>query len=648
MSDIVQKLWGFCHTLRHDGIDYGDYIEQLTYLLFLKMAEEKGADIPKEYLWSVLREKSGTELTDFYTDVLRGLGKQKNTLGQIYGGAVSRFSNPVNLKRLINLIDQTQWTSLNVDVKAAAYEGLLEKSASEGKKGAGQYFTPRILIQSIVRCMKPDPRKIKDFTVHDPAAGTGGFLVCAYEWLIEETKGSLERDDAKRIMTKTYSGTELVARPHRLALMNLYLHGIHAGIALGDSIYEPLKNTRYTCVLTNPPFGTKGANQAPARDDFTVATSNKQLNFIQHVVNILKPGSRAAIVLPDGVLSGNEVIRLLTEDANLHTILRLPMGTFTPYSPGVKANVFFIAKGIKTENIWIYDCRTNIPKVTKKERPLTAKHFEDFEKCYGKDPEGTSLRQESKRFKVFHISEITKRNYDLDIFWLKDKSFEEGFKPPEAIINSISDAEKTIHNMIEHIISLLDSNNFDTGSWETKELKDVVDVIMGQSPPSKTYNRDREGLPFFQGKKDFGALYPKASNWCAEPIKIAEKGDVLLSVRAPVGPVNMAKEKCCIGRGLAALRPQRIIDRDYFYYYMKFFEMKLMTAGRGSTFNAIKKDDIKKIEISYPESQLEQRELASKIKVILNYNKDMINQNTNISNDLLRFQKSVLSRIFKQ
>lgn len=219
MSDIVQKLWGFCHTLRHDGIDYGDYIEQLTYLLFLKMAEERGANIPKEYSWSMLREKSGTELTDFYTDVLRGLGKQKNTLGQIYGGAISRFSNPVNLKKLINLIDETEWTSLNVDVKAAAYEGLLEKSASEGKKGAGQYFTPRILIQSIVRCMKPDPRKIKDFTIHDPAAGTGGFLVCAYEWLIEHTKGGFEREEAKRIMTKTYSGTELVARPRRLAAM---------------------------------------------------------------------------------------------------------------------------------------------------------------------------------------------------------------------------------------------------------------------------------------------------------------------------------------------------------------------------------------------------------------------------------------------
>jgi len=457
MSDIVQKLWGFCHTLRHDGIDYGDYIEQLTYLLFLKMAEERGADIPKEYSWSVLREKSGTELTDFYTDVLRSLGKQKNTLGQIYGGAISRFSNPVNLKKLINLIDETEWTSLNVDVKAAAYEGLLEKSASEGKKGAGQYFTPRILIQSIVRCMKPDPRKIKDFTIHDPAAGTGGFLVCAYEWLIEHTKGSLEREDAKRIMTKTYSGTELVARPRRLALMNLYLHGIHADIALGDSIYEPLKNTRYTCVLTNPPFGTKGANQAPTRDDFTVSTSNKQLNFIQHVVNILKPGGRAAIVLPDNVLfeehAARDIFENLMEDCDLHTILRLPRGTFTPYSPGVKANVIFFTKRPKTENIWIYDARTNVPSITKKDRPLTPKHFTDFEKCFGNNPNGhpKKQREEVERFRCFTREDIKKRNNNLDIFWLKEESLEDSDELPEP--------EDLASEAAEHLQTALDELN---------------------------------------------------------------------------------------------------------------------------------------------------------------------------------------------
>ena len=466
MSDVVGKLWGFCHTLRHDGVDYGDYIEQLTYLLFLKMADEKAASIPKEYSWPVLREKSGTELTDFYVDALRGLGKQKGTLGDIYAGAISKFANPVNLKKLINLIDEIEWTSLNVDVKAAAYEGLLEKSASEGKKGAGQYFTPRVLIQSIVRCMKPDPRKSKDFIIHDPAAGTGGFLVSAYEWLIGETKGGFEREDAKRITNKVYTGTELVARPRRLALMNLYLHGIHADIYLGDSIYEPCKSTRYDCVLTNPPFGTKGANQAPERDDFTISTSNKQLNFIQHVVNILKPGGRAAMVLPDNCLfedKAGEVIEILTQDCNLHTVLRLPRGTFTPYSQGVKANVIFFQKGAKTENVWIFDARSNVPGITKKDRPLSVEHFKEFDKCYGADPNGQSKRIDSGiegRFRKFSIKEVKERGYKLDIMWLKDESLENSDELPEPqdlATEAITELEAVVDSLRE-IVAELETN----------------------------------------------------------------------------------------------------------------------------------------------------------------------------------------------
>lgn len=466
MSDIVGKLWGFCHTLRHDGIDYGDYIEQLTYLLFLKMAEEKGANIPNEYSWPVLREKSGTELVDFYVDALRGLGKQKGTLGDIYAGAISKFANPVNLKKLINLIDETEWTSLNVDVKAAAYEGLLEKSASEGKKGAGQYFTPRILIQSIVHCMKPDPRKLKDFIINDPAAGTGGFLVCAYEWLMEQTKGSLEREDAKRITTKVYTGTELVARPRRLALMNLYLHGIHADIYLGDSIYEPIKGTGYDCILTNPPFGTKGANQAPTRDDFTVETSNKQLNFVQHVMSTLKPGGRAAMVLPDNCLfedKAGEVMEILMQDCNLHTILRLPRGTFTPYSQGVKANVIFFQKGLPTEKVWIFDARSNVPGITKKDRPLSAKHFEEFEQCYGADPNGQGKRKdlgEGGRFRSFSIKEIKDRGYKLDIAWLKDESLEDSNELPEPqdlASEAITELE-TVVDSLKEIVAELEIN----------------------------------------------------------------------------------------------------------------------------------------------------------------------------------------------
>jgi type I restriction enzyme M protein len=473
MTDIVGKLWGFCHTLRHDGIDYGDYIEQLTYLLFLKMIEEKGAEIPSEYAWSVLREKSGVDLTDHYMATLRELGKQKGMLGDIYGGAMSRFSNPVNLKRLVNLIDEIEWTALKVDVKAAAYEGLLEKSASEGKKGAGQYFTPRILIQTIVRCVQPDPRKTKDFTIHDPAAGTGGFLVCAYEWLMKKAKGALERTDAKRILTATYSGTELVPRPRRLALMNLYLHGIEANIYLGDAIYEPKKGGPYECIMTNPPFGTKGANQAPARDDFTIATSNKQLNFVQHVMSILKPGGRAAIVVPDNVLFADQaggVFKILTEDCDLHTVLRLPNGTFTPYSPGTKTNVIFFTKGYSTENVWVYDARINVPRITKKDRPLTPQYFAEFETCYGRNPNGRGKRDPKKskedRWRSFHISEVKERDFKIDsLKWLKDESLNDTAElpePEELATDAIAELESAVGELSAIIAMLENSDDAET------------------------------------------------------------------------------------------------------------------------------------------------------------------------------------------
>jgi type I restriction enzyme M protein len=439
MSDIVAKLWGFCHTLRHDGIDYGDYIEQITYLLFLKMADERALDLPEHTDWAFLRKQSGTDLTDAYTESLRRLGRQPGILGDIFSGAQSRFTNPVNLKKLISLIDETEWISLDVDVKAAAFEGLLEKAAAEGKKGAGQYFTPRLLIQSIVRCIKPDPRATRDFKIGDPACGTGGFLVAAYEWLIHDSGGALDRDIAKRIRTNTYYGQELVARPRRLALMNLYLHQVEPHISLGDSIYEMHGSDRFDVILTNPPFGTRGANQAPDRDDFVVSTSNKQLNFIQHVLTTLKPGGRAAVVVPDNVLfadQAGEVFHVLMEDCDLHTVLRLPRGTFHPYSPGTKTNVLFFTNGLPTERTWIYDARANVPAITKMSRPLTAKHFAEFESCYGENPNGSSKRQEGDssqgRWRSFTADEIKERHYKLDAFkWIRDEELDDPSELPE-------------------------------------------------------------------------------------------------------------------------------------------------------------------------------------------------------------------------
>jgi type I restriction enzyme M protein len=297
-----------------------------------------------------------------------------------------------------------------------------------------------VLIQSIVRCLQPDPRVRADFTISDPACGTGGFLVAAYEWLVSQTKGgALDRETAKRIKRGTYFGQELVARPRRMALMNLYLHNVEPAIALGDTIYEPPSRDRFDVILTNPPFGTRGANQAPERDDFTVSTSNKQLNFLQHILTVLKPGGRAGVVLPDNCLfedQAGEVLKLIMEDCDLHTVVRLPRGTFTPYSQGVKANVIFFTKGYPTEHVWIYDARTSAPGITKKDRPLTAAHFAEFEKCYGKNRDGKAKRKASDskedRWRSFHISDVKERGYKLDGFkWLQEESLDDADELPE-------------------------------------------------------------------------------------------------------------------------------------------------------------------------------------------------------------------------
>jgi type I restriction enzyme M protein len=477
MSDLVQKFWGFCHTLRHDGIDYGDYIEQITCLLFLKMAAERRIDLSRirvltpeggerviDCSWSELERRSGPELTRHYVAVLNALGQQAGLLGDIFREAVSRFNSPDNLKRLIGLIDDTEWTALDVDVKAAVFEGLLEKAADEGKKGAGQYFTPRLLIQAIVRCVQPDPRWVPDFTVCDPACGTGGFLVSAYEWFLARSGGALPSDLAPRVRRGTYFGQELVHRPRRLALMNLYLHGLEPEIKLGDSIYTPPGDRQFDVVLTNPPFGNKGANQVPRRPDMTVATSNKQLNFLQHVLTILKPGGRAAVVVPDNCLfadQAGEVFKLITQDCDLHTVLRLPNGTFTPYSAGTKTNVVFFTKGRATETVWVYDARTNVPRITKKDRPLTQAHLTAFEACYGPDPDARVRRSPGdsmeERWRSFPISEIRSRDFKIDsLKWLRDESLDDDdLSEPEDLIEEASTTLRAALSDLEGILDIL-------------------------------------------------------------------------------------------------------------------------------------------------------------------------------------------------
>lgn len=450
--DLVNKLWGFCNKLRHDGVDPSDYIEQLTYLLFLKMADEREEIVPEGYDWKSLKSKDDNDLIPHLELILDRLKREPGILGDIFTDPVSRVRNSHILKELIAEINSVKWTEYDTDVVGLAFEELIGKVANEGKKGAGQYFTPRPLIRSIVNVIKPDPLENPRFRIGDVAAGTAGFLVVAYEWFKETYHGKkVKKDDLSRIINDTYFGQELVQRPRRLALMNMFLHGVNAKIKLGDTIYGNEQDLTYSCILTNPPFGNKGASQIPDRL-FPVKTSDKQLNFIQHIIESLSDGGRAAIVLPDSCLSNDTAKKIWAHYldpnksynavCNLHTILKLPEGVFAAYANGIKACVVFLQKGVSTERVWIYDARKDSAKVTTKSNMLNAAHFDDFETSYGNDPNGRSKRKETDRFRQFELEHIRNKKYDL--------SFVEVFKPqplppPSNIIDEmIADYEKKI------------------------------------------------------------------------------------------------------------------------------------------------------------------------------------------------------------
>jgi type I restriction enzyme M protein len=444
-SSIISKVWNFCHTLRDDGVGYGDYLEQLTFLLFLKMADEyskppygRDTHIPKKYDWSCLTNKTGAELEAHYLEVLQKLGEEKGMLGQIFFKAQNKIQDPAKLYKLIQMINEESWVMLGTDVKGDIYEGLLEKNAEDTKSGAGQYFTPRALIAAMVQCMKPEPSK----TMADPACGTGGFFLAYYDYLTKNFK--LDKAEKEFIKYKTFKGWEIVANTARLCLMNLFLHNIGdmnsvPPITRNDSLISD-PGERFDYILTNPPFGKKSSTTITNEDgeqkrealsynrqDFWATTSNKQLNFVQHIRTMLKLDGRAAVVVPDNVLfegGAGEIIRkrLLTS-CDVHTLLRLPTGIF--YAQGVKANVIFFdnkpaGKEPWTKELWIYDLRTNIHFTLKTNR-MNTESLTDFVKCY--NPENRHKRKETERFKKFTYEELTARDKtNLDIFWLKDDS----------------------------------------------------------------------------------------------------------------------------------------------------------------------------------------------------------------------------------
>jgi type I restriction enzyme M protein len=461
-DSIISKVWSFCHTLRDDGVGYGDYLEQLTYLIFLKMADEyakppysRKVGVPARYAWPVMRPLKGAELEVHYVEALRELGLQKGMLGQIFTKAQNKIQDPAKLARLIEMVDGVSWVTLDADTKGDIYEGILEKNAEDTKSGAGQYFTPRALIKAMVACMAPAPGQ----TIADPACGTGGFFLSAYDYLVKH--GNLTPAQKRFLKNETFHGHEIVAGTRRLCLMNLFLHNIgeidgNSLIASTDAlITQPPQTLDY--VLANPPFGKKSSmtftneegeqekeDLVYNRQDFWATTANKQLNFLQHIRTMLKTTGRAAVVLPDNVLfeggAGETVRKKLMETTDLHTILRLPTGIF--YAQGVKANVLFFdnrpaGKDTATKEVWYYDYRTNIHH-TLKRKPLRYEDLEDFVKCY--NPENRKKRQEiwhpeknpEGRWRKFTHAELAARDKaSLDLFWLKDDSLADLDNLPE-------------------------------------------------------------------------------------------------------------------------------------------------------------------------------------------------------------------------
>jgi type I restriction enzyme M protein len=460
-QQIVQKLWNHCNVLRDDGLSYGDYVEQLTFLLFLKMADErskppfnKPSSIPDKFSWAQLLKKDGDALEVQYRRTLEGLGKEPGMLGIIFRKAQNKIQDPANLRRLIvDLIDRESWLTLDADVKGDAYEGLLQKNAEDVKGGAGQYFTPRPLIQAIVDCMQPGPAE----TLCDPACGTGGFLLAAYDFISRSHK--LNPDQKRHLKHKALRGWEIVDATARLCVMNLYLHGIDpddSPIRVTDSLRSD-SGERFSMVLTNPPFGKKSSvavineegeaekqEQVIVRDDFWASTKNKQLNFLQHVKTQLQINGRAAIVVPDNVLfeggAGETIRRKLLHECEVHTLLRLPTGVF--YAQGVKANVLFFDRKPASETpwtrqLWIYDLRTNM-NFTLKTNPLQRGDLDEFVDCFRPEnrherkPTWSEKRHPDGRWRVFSYDELLKRDkVNLDIFWLRDESLEDSQNLPE-------------------------------------------------------------------------------------------------------------------------------------------------------------------------------------------------------------------------
>lgn len=483
-STINKKVWSMATVLMNDGVSNQDYLEQLTYLLFLKMIDEynkppfeKGIKLPDNCSWDELKSKKGAELFKYYNEMLESLSEEDGMLKEIYSGAINKISTPAMLSKIINMIDGETWTALSSDVKGDIYEGLLQKIAEDTKSGAGQYFTPRPIIDAMVRCIKPEPNK----TIVDPCCGSGGFLLLSKEFI--ENNYDLTEKDKNFLKYNTFRGWEIVPSTYRLCLMNLFMHNISdvdgkSPITRNDALLSD-PNERFDYVLTNPPFGKKSTltitnedgeqedeDLVYNRQDFWTTSSNKQFNFVQHIHTLLKTNGKAAVVLPDNVLfeegSGGLTIRKkLLETTNLHTILRLPTGIF--YKQGVKANVLFFdnkpaSKDVQTKNIWIYDLRVGM-HFTLKKNPIQNTDLDDFVKCY--NPENIRDREETwseenpnGRWRKFTYEFIKNNKYNLDIKWISDDDNLDDVTIEE-LFSEIQKESENISNIVAKLDALI-------------------------------------------------------------------------------------------------------------------------------------------------------------------------------------------------
>ncbi|GMT97083.1 N-6 DNA methylase [Corallococcus caeni] len=460
-NELVQKLWNLCSLLREDGVTYHQYVAELAFVLFLKMAKEKKREeqLPKGYRWDDLVKREGMDQLQFYREMLLKLGTHHDRRVQdIYADASTSLRHPKNLNALVKALDALDWYGVDRENLGDLYEGLLEKNATEVKSGAGQYFTPRPLVDAIIAVVKPQPGE----TVQDPAAGTGGFLIAADRHVRSQTDNYFDLTEKQQAFQRrqAFYGVELVPETRRLALMNMALHDLEGELILGDTLSPVGRDLpKADIIITNPPFGTKKGGGKPERDDFTFPTSNKQLAFLEHVYRGLKPGGRAAVVVPDNVLFeenvGQEIRADLMDKCDLHTVLRLPTGIF--YAQGVKTNVLFFTRGQtdkgNTKAVWFYDMRTNAPSYGKR-TPFLREHFTDFEKVFGDDAHGKSRRKDQGpegRFRKFSREDIKARGDNLDVLWLKNEGLSQGddAAEPEAIAAEIREQLQTAIGGIE-------------------------------------------------------------------------------------------------------------------------------------------------------------------------------------------------------